>query len=305
MAHQNKKGFTLVELIIVVSIIAVLASLAFMALSGETAQARDSKRLADIKVFEDAIATSNGKNKKIDYNNSTDNGSVPDDYSTVTSYQVTTSAGTLTPMRGAYLVPVKSGIFDSDVIPTIPRDPKGAPYYGAFLSATDYQIFGSAENPDTKVATAIVRGSFKEGAILDVLTNDIAVGDGTIPVASARRFVKGDIVKVDSEEMLVVSFNTTTNIVTVTRAQNGTTAAVHNKGASVKLKTAATGADSLVCLGTIQDADGGAIANAANYQAAVTGAAAIGAVCDNSTISASAGSLTDGGITLPYNVGAE
>ena len=35
---SHKKGFTLVELIIVVSIIAVLASLAFMALSGETAQ---------------------------------------------------------------------------------------------------------------------------------------------------------------------------------------------------------------------------------------------------------------------------
>nr|HPO06207.1 prepilin-type N-terminal cleavage/methylation domain-containing protein [Candidatus Gracilibacteria bacterium] len=67
MKRHQTAGFTLIELIIVIAIIAILASLAFMSLSGETAQARDSKRVGDLKTYEDSIATANGKNKRIHF----------------------------------------------------------------------------------------------------------------------------------------------------------------------------------------------------------------------------------------------
>lgn len=43
-----KKGFTLVELLVVMAIIGVLAALAFVYLGGATAKARDAKRMNDL-----------------------------------------------------------------------------------------------------------------------------------------------------------------------------------------------------------------------------------------------------------------
>lgn len=308
---SHKKGFTLVELIIVVSIIAVLASLAFMALSGETAQARDSKRLSDLKTFEDAIATSNGKNKKIDYAG----------LGTIAG-PVTTNTGDLYPLRGAYLVQIQNGLFDSDVIPTIPRDPKGAQYIGAFFSTTDYQLLATKENSDTKIETALVRGSFKEGAIIDVLTADTddayAAGE-YIDVANPSRFIAGDIIKVDSEYMVVMGANTVTKRVYVFRdaslpaAGAGTSPLkVHNKGTSIKLYDSAPGAESLVCLGgvTARAAASSATTNADDSGAVITvgtpntftttaaaSADAWGRVCTTAT-----NLITDDGTVKPYTV---
>lgn len=54
----NKKGFTLVELLIVISIIAILSVIGVTVFSGVQKNARDAKRRADI----DAITTSMEKN---------------------------------------------------------------------------------------------------------------------------------------------------------------------------------------------------------------------------------------------------
>lgn len=50
-----KKGFTLIELLVVVAIIGLLATLSIVAINSARSRARDSKRLADIKILYDAV----------------------------------------------------------------------------------------------------------------------------------------------------------------------------------------------------------------------------------------------------------
>jgi prepilin-type N-terminal cleavage/methylation domain-containing protein len=45
---QNKQAFTLVELIVVITILAVFLSLAFISFQGYSTESRDTKRMTDI-----------------------------------------------------------------------------------------------------------------------------------------------------------------------------------------------------------------------------------------------------------------
>ncbi|MAU34063.1 hypothetical protein CL689_00655 [Candidatus Saccharibacteria bacterium] len=53
--HQRQKGFTIVELLIVIVVIAILASITIVAFNGVQSQARDSKIQNDIRNLEQAI----------------------------------------------------------------------------------------------------------------------------------------------------------------------------------------------------------------------------------------------------------
>ncbi len=52
---NKKKGFTLVELLVVIAIIAILSVTAYVALGGQTAKARNSRRLSDISTIQSAL----------------------------------------------------------------------------------------------------------------------------------------------------------------------------------------------------------------------------------------------------------
>ena len=52
---NNKKGFTLVELLVVVAIVAILSVTAYVALGGQTGKARDSRRKSDIAAIQNAL----------------------------------------------------------------------------------------------------------------------------------------------------------------------------------------------------------------------------------------------------------
>ncbi|MBN2306841.1 type II secretion system protein [Candidatus Peregrinibacteria bacterium] len=51
----NKKGFTLVELLVVIAIIAILSVTAYVALGGQTAKARNSRRMQDLSAIQSAL----------------------------------------------------------------------------------------------------------------------------------------------------------------------------------------------------------------------------------------------------------
>ncbi|MBU0727688.1 prepilin-type N-terminal cleavage/methylation domain-containing protein [Patescibacteria group bacterium] len=53
--RKNNKGFSLVELLVVVTIIAILSVTAYMALGGQTVKAKNSKRLQDLSTIQSAL----------------------------------------------------------------------------------------------------------------------------------------------------------------------------------------------------------------------------------------------------------
>jgi prepilin-type N-terminal cleavage/methylation domain-containing protein len=55
LMYMNKKGFTLLEIIIVITIIAVLATAGVGAYSGSLQRAKDSKKMANIEIIKQAV----------------------------------------------------------------------------------------------------------------------------------------------------------------------------------------------------------------------------------------------------------
>lgn len=66
-------------------------------------------------------------------------------------------------------------------------------------------------------------------------TLTVADADGADELGLTPRFSYGNLIKVDSEYMLVTATNTTTNVLTVQRGVNGSTAATHSNGAAVSV----------------------------------------------------------------------
>jgi general secretion pathway protein G len=55
MKTKSKKGFSLVELLVVITIIAILSVVAYTAMGGQTITARDSKRKSDLSTVQSAL----------------------------------------------------------------------------------------------------------------------------------------------------------------------------------------------------------------------------------------------------------
>lgn len=278
----HRKGFTLVELIIVIAIIAVLASLAFMSMSSETGNARDSSRKQDISTFENAIATSNSKNRPINFGTAT---------------TLTTTAGVLNTLRGAKIVEIDETVFEPTILQKISQDPSKNKYIGVFLNENMYQLFATLENPDTGTSTALLGGTFKEGVILDTLAADMALAATEITVNDASKFLEADTLTVGTEDFIIAAggVNATTNVLTVTVAAT----VKHLKGSQVKLKTFPKGVDttpansiddssgkSLLCVGTLVQLDG----------ATAPASAPADAYCDEGQV------IINGSQTVPYSL---
>ncbi len=250
-SNKLKKGFTLVELIIVIAIIALLASLAFMALSGETGRTRDTRRDADLNHIENLIVTANSKGETIRHNNAV--------------AEITTNLGAangINAIRGAKLVSVGSTLFDT-TLATPNADPKGTSYIAAFVNDNIYQIIGTKENPDTAVPTAVVKGNVREGAVVDQVRANIGLIADEILVSNPDQFVVGDVITIDNEDMVVAGYSANRSTISVYGINTLTGAiplrsvgvvgniATHNAGAKVKMKYFAPRAGGALCLGKL------------------------------------------------------
>ena len=65
MIRNTKKAFTLVELIVVITILAILGTIAFISLQGYSGEAKNSKVTSDLRNIASAIETTSTRNGTI------------------------------------------------------------------------------------------------------------------------------------------------------------------------------------------------------------------------------------------------
>ena len=283
-----------------ISIIAVLSTIAYVSFTSGTVQARDAKRRADIKAFEDSVGLAVAKGRSINYE--VGGGS----FSTGVGGAdlLVTNEGNIRVLRYASAFQVLPGFVDSTILAKVPRDPKGSTYVAAFISNTLFQFAGTLESPETQIPEAIVKGTFGGSGIVDSLLIDIDNSDTLLPVGNADQFIRGDIIQIDSEKMQVVDISRASEMIIVTRGQGGTTAGVHKNRESIQLSSLATNAESLFCLGALTtltksgvDASG-VIASQVPTSLTVTLTAVL---LDDMYTCSSGGSVSDKGEVLIYN----
>ena len=111
---KNQKGFTLIELIIVMVVLAALATIALVTYPASQRKARDAQRQSDIKQYQTAIEVYASGNS----------GSYP------------VSSGNI------------SGLCSQLTVSACPDDPLSSQSYGHSSTATEYMLWAQMEYPD-------------------------------------------------------------------------------------------------------------------------------------------------------------
>lgn len=139
-----KKGFSLVELLVVITIIAILSVVAYTAVGGQTVQARDSRRTQDISTIQSALELYFVEYSR--YPGSLENG------------EATSAEGWKIPRK---------------FLSSIPEDPKGVSYY--YYPQTQGYVLGAVlENEGTPESYIVgnLDSGFENDGSGDAYTDD-------------------------------------------------------------------------------------------------------------------------------------
>lgn len=126
MKHTNK-GFTLVELLVVVAIIGLLAGIAVVSVNSVRVKARDAKRIADVKQIQNALEL---------YNNTKGGAYPPASGEIILAGKVISSGDTNKP-GGITDDAGKAGEIYINVIPDDPTEGRDYKYLKCAANATD------------------------------------------------------------------------------------------------------------------------------------------------------------------------
>jgi general secretion pathway protein G len=119
---SERKGFTLLELLVVISIIALLIAMGITSFTTVQKKARDSKRKSDVKEIQQAL----------------------EQYYSVCGYKYPTPTTT-------YYTNINCSSPAISIMPTVPFDPRATPYSCSSCTSTTYTVCAAleAETPNT------------------------------------------------------------------------------------------------------------------------------------------------------------
>lgn len=190
MSTKSTRGFTLVELIVVITILVILGTIAFMNMGSFSASARDSQRTSDLNQINSQIMTIQAK-QGLTYSNM---------LSGVTANQILPA-----PSIGGTGTVLNTSYFAGDINYTVLgidaakfKDPTKAVAYkaGATTAAgTAYELAASLEETNQ----ALVMGVYRPRAAFTApLATSVAINGttGTVAAADIGKFRVGDTVTV-------------------------------------------------------------------------------------------------------------
>lgn len=176
-----QKGFTLVELIVVITILAILGTIAFISLQGYSQDAKNSKVTSDLRTIVSAIETTVTEGKGFSLNKLVTSGSG----TAVGSGELFGSGVTMS--SGA----LKVGAIDFVALRQNGedfKDPEGNEYVAAYVSDpsdsdnTFYQVVGQTKNT-AGTYDAVVKGNYLQIATTDA-NGLVSTGSGTTALTS-------------------------------------------------------------------------------------------------------------------------
>jgi prepilin-type N-terminal cleavage/methylation domain-containing protein len=153
MILKNRKGFTLIEILIVVAIIAILASIVIVGLGPAQQSGRDARRISDLQSIRTALQLYYGKCGFYP-GGAVSSGACPSSWANV---DFATMAGEI------------EGTDNNFGVSVIPNDPTvGATYYySSFSNGTTYTLGTVLENPNNSA----INGNYNASAPVNVPAN--------------------------------------------------------------------------------------------------------------------------------------
>lgn len=222
MTSTNVKGFTLVELIVVITILVILGTIAFLNLGGMSGSARDSQRTSDLTQINQQVMTIQAKNG-VSYVNM-----VADTVNSLTGANISIGGtGVATPAVGGTYVAGNANYTVLGVDSTKMSDPTSAGTKRYRMGATIlaggvYELAATLE----ETTTALVMGTYRPR---NPVTTAMPTGTGSLTVllgiSDAGKFYNADIITANGTYT-----GTITSLVTGTVVSLGTTTQVAGTG---------------------------------------------------------------------------